>query len=156
MKIDLTKKQFRKLLDLVYLGNWIINATRDPDDVIKEYDDLEGEIFSYAEEAGLGSLVDPKAADEKGVHPNGQFEEQASEYIEQYDDETFWEEMATRFAERDFIRDHTADDMRALSQEEWFRILSEYEDDYGTELENHGIDRFEIIDEETAEPEKSN
>ena len=26
MKIDLTEKQFRRLLDLVYAGNWVMNS----------------------------------------------------------------------------------------------------------------------------------
>ena len=28
MEIKLTQKQFRRLLDLVYIGNWVINSTR--------------------------------------------------------------------------------------------------------------------------------
>ena len=28
MKIELTEKQFRRLLDLVYIGNWVLNSTR--------------------------------------------------------------------------------------------------------------------------------
>ena len=31
MQIDLTKKEFRRLLDLVYIGNWILNSTRGND-----------------------------------------------------------------------------------------------------------------------------
>ena len=28
MQIDLTNKEFRYLLDLVYIGNWVLNSTR--------------------------------------------------------------------------------------------------------------------------------
>lgn len=28
MEIKLTEKQFRRLLDLVYIGNWVLNSTR--------------------------------------------------------------------------------------------------------------------------------
>ena len=28
VQIELTKKEFRRLLDLVYIGNWILNSTR--------------------------------------------------------------------------------------------------------------------------------
>ena len=28
MNLELSKKQFRRLLDLVYIGNWILNSTR--------------------------------------------------------------------------------------------------------------------------------
>ncbi len=31
MNIDLTEKEFRRLLDLVYIGNWILNSTRTTD-----------------------------------------------------------------------------------------------------------------------------
>ena len=37
MKLELTDRQFRYLLDLVYIGNWVLNATRG-DDRIEEYD----------------------------------------------------------------------------------------------------------------------
>ena len=28
MQIELTNKEFRRLLDLVYIGNWVLNSTR--------------------------------------------------------------------------------------------------------------------------------
>ena len=28
MELNLTEKQFRRLLDLVYIGNWVLNSTR--------------------------------------------------------------------------------------------------------------------------------
>ena len=47
MKIELTEQQFRYLLDLVYIGNWVINSTRE-DDRIEEYDQVEGKVFSHS------------------------------------------------------------------------------------------------------------
>ena len=38
MEIKMTEKQFRRLLDLVYIGNWILNSTRG-DDRIRQYDE---------------------------------------------------------------------------------------------------------------------
>ena len=35
MELHLTEKQFRRLLDLVYIGNWVLNSTRG-DDRIQE------------------------------------------------------------------------------------------------------------------------
>ena len=28
MELHLTEKQYRRLLDLVYIGNWVLNSTR--------------------------------------------------------------------------------------------------------------------------------
>ena len=40
MQINLTAKEFRRLLDLVYIGNWVLNSTRG-EDRFQDYDDLE-------------------------------------------------------------------------------------------------------------------
>ena len=37
MQLELSKKEFRRLLDMVYIGNWILNSTRG-DDRIADYD----------------------------------------------------------------------------------------------------------------------
>ena len=44
MQIDLTAKEFRRLLDLVYIGNWILNSTRG-EDRFQDYDALESKLF---------------------------------------------------------------------------------------------------------------
>ena len=31
MELHLTEKQYRRLLDLVYIGNWVLNSTRGDD-----------------------------------------------------------------------------------------------------------------------------
>ena len=46
MQIDLTEKEFRRLLDMVYIGNWILNSTRGSDR-FDDYDQVESRIFSY-------------------------------------------------------------------------------------------------------------
>ena len=41
MQIELTRKQYRRLLDLVYIGNWVLNSTRGTDR-FSDYDEVEG------------------------------------------------------------------------------------------------------------------
>ena len=40
MQLELTEKEFRRLLDMVYIGNWILNSCWD-DDRFEDYDNLE-------------------------------------------------------------------------------------------------------------------
>ena len=56
MKIDLTEKQFRRLLDLVYVGNWVMNSTRG-DDRIREYDDVESTVFANCLSHGMAIMA---------------------------------------------------------------------------------------------------
>ena len=91
MKIELTEQQFRYLLDLVYIGNWVINSNRE-NDRIQEYDQVESLIFSHClhhkmsklVELYRGELIPSRAFADGGIH----------EAIEQYEDVVFYEILA--------------------------------------------------------------
>ena len=57
MNIELTSKEYRLLLDMVYIGNWILNSTR-TDDRIEDYDLLQEKLFAKAPANGMRSLVE--------------------------------------------------------------------------------------------------
>ena len=70
MQIELTKKEFRRLLDLVYIGNWVLNSTRG-NDRFADYDNLESKIFALSpalSELWEGVVVPSKAYAEGGIH----------------------------------------------------------------------------------------
>ena len=98
MEIKLTEKQFRRLLDLVYIGNWVLNSTRG-DDRIRQYDQVESLIFSHCLSHGMagltelyqGEIIPSRAFAEGGIH----------EAIMAYEDNTFFEILAQELALRD-------------------------------------------------------
>ena len=57
MNIELTPKEFRRLLDMVYIGNWVLNSTRG-EDRIKDYDEVESLLFAKAREEGMRILAE--------------------------------------------------------------------------------------------------
>lgn len=59
MKLELTKKQYRRLLDMVYIGNWVLNSTRG-EDRIPDYDEVESLLFSKARDEGMGIHFNPR------------------------------------------------------------------------------------------------
>ena len=98
MELKLTQKQFRRLLDLVYIGNWVLNSTRG-DDRIKEYDEVESRVFAHCLDHGMaklvqlyeGELIPSRAFAEGGIH----------EAIMAYEDIAFFEILAEEMALRD-------------------------------------------------------
>ena len=78
MNLELNKKQFRRLMDLVYIGNWILNSTRG-DQRFADYDEVESLIF------GRAALV------EGGIH----------EAIAEYENNVFFDILAEDLARRD-------------------------------------------------------
>ena len=98
MEIKLSEKQFRRLLDLVYIGNWVLNSTRG-DDRIRQYDEVESLIFSHCLTHGMasltelyeGELIPSRAFAEGGIH----------EAIAEYENNVFFEILAEDLARRD-------------------------------------------------------
>jgi len=57
MKIELTIAEYRRLLDLVFLGNIVLGLPRPNSDESRAYDKLTRDIFSYCPLVGLGDNV---------------------------------------------------------------------------------------------------
>ena len=52
MNIELTTKEFRRLLDMVYIGNWVLNSTRG-EDRFSDYDDIQEKLFAQCAKLGM-------------------------------------------------------------------------------------------------------
>ena len=136
MKLELTKKQYRRLLDMVYIGNWILNSTRG-EDRFTDYDDLESLLFSRAKDEGMGSLaevwrgvvVPSRAFAEGGIH----------EAIMEYENNVFFDILAEDLARR-YMDDVPIDESN-------FAELTSRIDAYITEFEEHGTDNI-LVDAE--------
>ena len=123
MQIELTEKEFRRLLDLVYVGNWILNSTRG-EDRFEDYDLLQEKLFALSPGAGMPSLVQrwrghifpSKAYEEGGIH----------EAIADYEDAVFFDILAEELARRDLgLEDHEPEDYTELNAR-----MDEYLDEF--------------------------
>ena len=91
MNLELTPKQFRRLLDMAYIGNWVLNATRG-EDRFADYDQVESILFAKAKAEGMeslaqlweGEVVPSRAFAEGGIH----------EAIMEYENNIFFDILA--------------------------------------------------------------
>ncbi|MCI8843939.1 MAG: hypothetical protein HFF08_07505 [Oscillospiraceae bacterium] len=136
MNIELTTKEFRRLLDLVYIGNWILNSTRG-DDRFDDYDHVESKLFSLCRKNGMNALVErwegadipSQAFSDGGIH----------EAIMDYEDTVFFEILAEELARRDM-------GYVEVSSSNYDELVSRM-DDYIAEFEAHGTDNLALTDE---------
>ena len=137
MEIKMTEKQFRRLLDLVYIGNWILNSTRG-DDRIRQYDEVESLLFSQCLAHGMapltelyqGQLIPSQAFAEGGIH----------EAIMAYEDNVFFEILAQELALRDL-------DDPPITEENYDEVM-ERMNEYLGEFQRHGTDHVTVEMEE--------
>ena len=126
MQIDLTPKEFRRLLDLVYIGNWVLNSTRG-DDRFQDYDDLESKLFALSpalSEVWNGTIIPSRAFAEGGIH----------EAIAYYEDNVFYEILAEELSRRDM-------DYPEINEDNYGEIVSRMER-YMEEFTASGVDHL--------------
>ena len=126
MQIDLTPKEFRRLLDLVYIGNWVLNSIRG-DDRFQDYDDLESKIFALSpalSELWNGIIVPSKAYAEGGIH----------EAIAYSEDNVFFQILAEELSRRDM-------DYPEINEDNYDEIVLRM-DRYMSEFQRSGVDHL--------------
>jgi hypothetical protein len=144
MKVELSVDQFRSLMELVYLGDWMVNGIRSPDSRVERYQDLLQYLASLAGKFGLQGVVE---FDEqlREFTSTREFEEAMEAYIREYDDEVFWDGLVDRLADRDLLAEY-GEALKAMPVEQ---VLSKREplvERYEREVEEHGVERLRIIE----------
>ena len=133
MNIELTDKEFRRLLDMVYIGNWILNSARG-EDRFEDYDLLQEKLFALCPSHGMKALIQSwqghvfpsKAYEDGGIH----------EAIADYEDAVFFDILAEELARRDLgLSDCDPED---------FGELNARMDEYMDEFEKNGLNTISI------------
>lgn len=131
MHIELSTKEFRRLLDLVYIGNWVLNSTRGPER-FQDYDNLESKLFGLCRQNNMDLLVEDwndtvipsQAYCEGGIH----------EAIACYEDAVFYEILAEELSRRDL-------DYPEVNEDTYPEIISRM-DRYMDEFQQSGVDHL--------------
>ena len=133
MTVELSDKEFRRLLDMVYIGNWILNSTRG-DDRFEDYDLIQEKLFALCPANGMRSLVQnwrghifpSQAYEDGGIH----------EAIADYEDAVFYNILAEELARRDLgLEDCDPDD---------FTELTARMEEYLAEFDKNGLNAINI------------
>ncbi|MBV5317190.1 MAG: hypothetical protein JZU50_05245 [Desulfobulbaceae bacterium] len=146
MKIHFKKKEYRLLLDFLYIAEWVINSREiDDNPETKPYKDLEQKIMSAAKDFGFENLITYDKKFEEFL-PTVEFEEDptVNNFIDKYVAETFWDELCDRLAKRDFLAEHDAETIEKMDESEIFVKTSEYSDRYHEEFVKNGLNNIKI------------
>ena len=155
MKLQLTPKEYRRILQMLYLADYLLNGRRADEPAglrLKCEEALQG-FLGYATQFGCADLVEQPEealfnfaatmAEEPGV----------TEAIGDYEEDIFWQELVSRLAERDYERIHgrpAQPDPEGAPEtdeqhDERVAELERLEDGYWREFETSGVKHVELI-----------
>ena len=139
MELSFSIEQYRKLIELAYMGEWMLNAHHGEDHQDEAATQLLQTLLGMVEMEGVER--DPETG---RLFLRSDWDTMLQEHrIADYDDHTFWEELTERLAERDLAK-RTGQTVEEIDHDEDLLALKPLEDRYRHEFEEHGLDRLQI------------
>ncbi|MEO0018739.1 MAG: hypothetical protein RLZZ522_2022 [Verrucomicrobiota bacterium] len=148
MHLRFSDQELATLVEMVSLAanvaSW--NQKESADTQIATYEALESKILERAGQAGLGGWIE--FDEEKQmfrVRPEVEERLFFHECYEEFRNESFWEELAVRLADRDLARAIGMAAWERLSEEERRTRTAAWEKRYWEEFSKHGVDHMAVV-----------
>jgi hypothetical protein len=149
MKIEITNEEYVDLLDLLHIANWVLVSHKTQvDPLVEKLEMIIQKFYALAREMGRGDLVEYDPGRGK-YHPTKALEDtsRSLEFIDEFVDHSFWDELIVRFAERDAARQAGGyEKLDLLGHEERHAFVDPFEERYAEEFNERGIERLEIVE----------
>ena len=131
---------------MVEIASWVLYAhkTEEEPETVK-YRDLEQKLLSYAKEIGLKHFV--KYEKKLGKYfLTKEFEDKSAfmDYIDDYNNDTFWDELINHLSLRDLIRQEGEEKYRGMSLMERFLKEEPIREKYYNEFQMNGLNNIRI------------
>ena len=149
MKVEISKEEYLALLDLVHIANWVLVFHKtEADQRIDKYGRITQKLYALAKDMGYEGLTSHDPSSGK-YRPSRDLEEttEAWQFIDEFVDHSFWDELIIRFTERDAAREAGSyDELDRLSHEERHALEDPIEGKYAREFDDHGIDHLDLVE----------
>lgn len=139
--LSLTPEEYEALAIMAYAGDWVINSYEVPKNIKKIYKNVKEKVFSQAAKFGKEEMI--RYSPEYDYYDlESEFGEDgiAMEFINEYENEVFWDKLLSRLAKRDILREYSREALGEMESVERVRMLMEKEEEYGKIFEKYGLD----------------
>lgn len=146
MKINITKKEYQILLDMLYLSDWVLHAhTEEKTAATKMYKEFEQKILSVANEFGMENVVEHnEKSGERFLNKEFIQNNNMIKHVENFENATFWEELIERLARRDFINKYGEEVILQMPINERFEKEMLIHKAYHEEFGDNGLENVKV------------
>jgi hypothetical protein len=144
MKLSFTTREYARLLELAYLGRWVVTSRKGEDTpAARRYDDIFQKLLELATSLGCADFVEERDDGLPGPSAKLEDDEHVREIIGEFENDTFWNELVGRLAESEYAAQQAK---RALADTPGVEPpptpderLKQIEDAYWDEFEKHDL-----------------
>ena len=152
MKIFFTKKEYRLLVDLLEISEWVLNSHECAEhEETKKYSDLIQKVYAFSKEAGCEDILhyDKESSEyyatldyeENGIH---------MEYIDKFEEDVFWDGLASKLTTRDLVEQEGEDNIKKMEVKERISKIYDLESWYREEFFSNGLENVRVVKEKTG------
>jgi hypothetical protein len=140
INIKLNSNQYKALLKLIYLGEWVLNSNLDRSgEKLTIEEEVEQIVYASNPEPGLFEYDN-----EFGLYfPTRDFEDKMQKFIDDYNNYNFWEELAYQLADRD-TKIELGDKLDKIGTREYIEIHQKHLEFYAEEFNNNNLNNVKI------------
>ena len=144
MKISFTQKEYRLLMELIYIASWVMTSC--PSQKTDEaYFKLCRKLCALYQDMGADSFIkydekyDMYRESEKFKNPLHK------KYIHPYNDKTFWNHLMLSLTQRDLREKFGEQELQTMNTEHQSRTVRKIVDQYEQEFEKNGLNNVRVI-----------
>ena len=147
MKINFTKKEYRLLVDLLEMADWVLtshDATEQPDK--KPYHDLIQKIYANSKEMACDDILEfVPEVNQYFVTLEYDEESLCRQHIDKFEDNVFWDKLSFYLSERDLLVQEGEEKLLSMDPMERSEKLFELQDWYESEFYEHGLENIKVV-----------
>ena len=146
MKIDINKEEYRNLIDMLYIADWVMTSHKSENDPeMDKYQQLRNKFYALAEKMGMEKLIELDT-ELNNYYETAEFEDESAchQIIDEYDNEVFWDRLIEEMTMRDL---HAEVDVRKIKEKDsdvYFNRYAAIENKYIKEFEKNGLENLTI------------
>lgn len=140
--IELSDKHYRDLNTLIQLGIIMSAQNAESEDLF----DSAQYFFSHAKEFNSSDMVKYSKAEEL-YFPTKKMDELVFPFVQTFQEDFFWQELAFKLASRDFEDENSPASIRKMSIDQRYITVMTIADDYEEEFYQSGLAHFGRIEE---------
>lgn len=141
MKINITKDEYRSLIDIIYIADWVLTSYKSEEGPeLKKYKDIMQKFYALAKDMGMENLI--KFDKELNAYCETQEFGDTSEchqFIDEYDNDSFWERLIEQLTTRDLEEKLGGKKTGDNDPDNYFERYAAIEKKYMAEFEEHDL-----------------
>lgn len=143
MKIDITKKEYKLLLDILFISDWIMNAYSVGNNH-SQHSELIKKLLSYFQEMDASDQVEFSQELDDYFQTNQCEEYISRQFLEPYEQTFFWDKLIHELAERDALQALGPDAFNKMDVIDRMTKIEEYKKRYQDEFDQNALNNLQI------------